>query len=85
MAPPNPWGKANAKTAAEPSGSSFPGLQPVKTNEALHKSQYEEIQQDELIALASIYGDDFQKVEAKGGAWKVGRTTRRKVDTLTWV
>lgn len=71
MAPPNPWGKPNTRTATEASGSSFPGLQTVVTGEAVHKSQYEEIQQDELIALESIYGDDFQKIEAKSGAWKV--------------
>ena len=69
MAPASPWGNANKTT--ESTGPSFPGLQTGAGGGKAHKSQYEEIQQDELIALASIYGDDFKIVEAKGGAWKV--------------
>ncbi|CAL3965791.1 unnamed protein product [Diplocarpon coronariae] len=34
------------------------------------KSQYEEIQEDELIALEAIYGEDFRRIESNHGAWK---------------
>ncbi|RKF64023.1 eIF-2-alpha kinase GCN2 [Erysiphe neolycopersici] len=33
------------------------------------KSPYEEIQEDELIALAAIYGDDFKRIASSCGAW----------------
>ncbi|POS85437.1 hypothetical protein EPUL_003931 [Erysiphe pulchra] len=33
------------------------------------KSPYEEIQEDELIALAAIYGDDFKRIASSRGAW----------------
>ncbi|KAK2628512.1 hypothetical protein QTJ16_001615 [Diplocarpon rosae] len=36
----------------------------------LLKSQYEEIQEDELIALEAIYGEDFQRIESNHSAWK---------------
>jgi len=69
MAPTNPWGKKNT------SASGFPGLKPAPSNDHPPlKSQYEEIQDNELIALSSIYGDDFQKIETKQGAWKVPTT-----------
>ena len=66
MAPTNPWGKKNIST------SGFPGLKPtLSSNVPPPKSQYEEIQDNELIALSSIYGDDFKRIETKQGAWKV--------------
>jgi translation initiation factor 2-alpha kinase 4 len=67
MAPTDPWGKKNT------SASGFPGLKPTQQsiNDPPPKSQYEEIQENELIALSSIYGDDFQRLETKQGAWKV--------------
>jgi translation initiation factor 2-alpha kinase 4 len=68
MAPTNPWNNTKKKPAAS-SESSFPGLTPAASAES--KSQYEEIQDDELIALASIYGEDFRKLETKSAAWKV--------------
>ncbi|CZT46280.1 probable cpc-3 protein [Rhynchosporium secalis] len=74
MPPKIPWGK-NLPQRSTPS-SGLPDLKPSVSNEAtpklqLQKSQYEEIQEDELIALEAIYGDDFQKVESNPGAWKV--------------
>jgi translation initiation factor 2-alpha kinase 4 len=59
-----------------------PGKKPVrKTTDAfpvLHtdvneapKSPYEETQEDELIALASIYGEDFRRIATHHSAWKV--------------
>jgi translation initiation factor 2-alpha kinase 4 len=68
MAPTNPWGKKNT------SASGFPRLKPAQSkNEPLTGTQntYQEIQENELIALSSIYGDDFQRIETKQGAWKV--------------
>jgi translation initiation factor 2-alpha kinase 4 len=68
MPPTNPWGK---KKPQEPNASS-PGLPGVKSNSpAAQKSQYEEIQEDELIALSSIYGEDFHQIEKNQAAWKV--------------
>jgi translation initiation factor 2-alpha kinase 4 len=66
MAPASPWTNKKKKPAEE---NSFPGLAPTGLNNP--KSQYEEIQEDELLALAAIYGEDFQTIETKGGAWKV--------------
>jgi translation initiation factor 2-alpha kinase 4 len=34
-------------------------------------TNYREIHQDEADALRSIYGEDFQDVEHRQGAWKV--------------
>jgi len=71
MPPTNPWGK---KTQLNTSPSGFPGLTPTKGNAAPSpspKSQYEEIQEDELIALSSIYGEDFTQIETNHVAWKV--------------
>lgn len=46
---------------------------------ALQKTNYSEIQQDEIDALRSIYMDDFEEEESKVGAWNVGYSNR------TWV
>jgi translation initiation factor 2-alpha kinase 4 len=75
MAPTNPWGKKPVQQS-NASIPAFPGLQSPKKNDTLpispgQKSQYEEIQEDELIALAAIYGPDFHQIETKQGAWKV--------------
>jgi translation initiation factor 2-alpha kinase 4 len=74
MPPTNPWGKKPPQRNTTSSG--FPELKPSISNDAVpksqaSKSQYEEIQEDELIALASIYGEDFRKIESSLGAWKV--------------
>lgn len=74
MPPISPWGKKPKQHNALPLGS--PAPKPNLANNAQPKSpgiksQYEEIQEDELIALASIYGDDFKKVDLGLGAWKV--------------
>jgi translation initiation factor 2-alpha kinase 4 len=50
--------------------SSFPGLQP-KSPDATSKIEYEELQQNELLALEAIYGDDFVKHDSGLSAWKV--------------
>jgi translation initiation factor 2-alpha kinase 4 len=66
MAPTNPWGKKKPQDH-NASSPGFPG--PKST--VVPKSQYEEIQEDELIALSSIYGEDFRRVEKNHVAWKV--------------
>ncbi|PVH78652.1 Serine/threonine-protein kinase [Cadophora sp. DSE1049] len=73
MPPTNPWGKKPQQSITPSSG--FPDLKPSKSNDVapkiqLPKSQYEEIQEDELIALEAIYGEDFRKIESNHGAWK---------------
>jgi translation initiation factor 2-alpha kinase 4 len=64
MAPTYPWGKKKQQT-----NTSSPGLPGSKPDG--QKSQYEEIQEDELIALSSIYGEDFRQIEKNQVAWKV--------------
>jgi len=80
MPPTNPWGKKPPQRNTASSG--FPELKPSKSNDAVlkspaPKSQYEEIQEDELIVLGAIYGEDFKKIETNLGAWKVCRACVR--------
>lgn len=65
----SPWNKAKVPTTGRPDNS-YPEIQSGATRNT-QKTQYEEIQEDELIALASIYGEDFQNIQTKSGAWKV--------------
>ncbi|KAK2595161.1 eukaryotic translation initiation factor 2-alpha kinase [Conoideocrella luteorostrata] len=62
------WKKAVAKDSAQ-DDSSFPGLKPT-TPDATAKIEYEELQQNELLALAAIYGDDFVMHTGMHSAWK---------------
>ena len=66
MPPSSPWGKNKKEVSNFPAP---PGGNSKKVE--IHKSQYEEIQEDELIALSSIYGEDFRKIEKSQVAWKV--------------
>ncbi|KAM5374209.1 hypothetical protein ACJZ2D_006669 [Fusarium nematophilum] len=50
--------------------SSFPGLQPAASPDATNKIEYEELQQNELLALEAIYGDDFIMHTGTHSAWK---------------
>ncbi|KAL2068186.1 hypothetical protein VTL71DRAFT_16284 [Oculimacula yallundae] len=73
MPPKSPWGKKPPQRITPSNG--LPDLKPSISNEVspisqLHKSQYKEIQEDELIALEAIYGEDFRKIESNPGAWK---------------
>lgn len=66
---PPTWGK---KPQSNNSSTGFPGIKHAKSkDEPAQKTQYEEIQEDELIALASIYGEDFRNIEKNQTAWKV--------------
>jgi len=69
--PKSPVGKPKQKKQVN-STSGFPDLKPKKPDDGPSKSIYEEIQEDELIALAAIYGDDFYRIETSPLAWKVG-------------
>lgn len=51
--------------------SSFPGLKPTST-EAGTQIQYEELQQDEVLALEAIYGEDFVR-QKETQTWKVSQ------------
>lgn len=51
--------------------SSFPGLLPAAASPENHKLRYDEIQNNELLALQAIYGDDFIIHTEAQSAWKV--------------
>lgn len=51
--------------------SSFPGLKPLASPEAAIKVEHAELQENELLALEAIYGEDFINLTAEQGAWKV--------------
>lgn len=74
MPPNSPWGKKQKQEVNNPL-SAFPELKPTKSPETpakvAAKSQYEEIQEEELYALSAIYDGDFTRVEKNQGAWKV--------------
>ncbi|KAG6037185.1 hypothetical protein E4U41_005274 [Claviceps citrina] len=62
------WKKAVTKESTN-DDSSFPGLKPT-TPEATAKIEYGELQQNELLALEAIYGDDFVMHTGTHSAWK---------------
>lgn len=51
--------------------STFPGLKPAPSPEITTKIEYDELQQNELVALEAIYGDDFVMQKGPHSAWKV--------------
>ncbi|RAL67479.1 hypothetical protein DID88_008234 [Monilinia fructigena] len=61
------WGK---KAQEKQQLNTFPALQSNDAAIDSAKSPYQEIQDDELIALASIYGEDFRHTETHQSAWK---------------
>lgn len=73
MPPTNPWGKKTQPPSTPSAGltEAKAKAKDVAPNSNLPKSQYEEVQQDELIALEAIYGEDFKTIESAPGAWKV--------------
>ncbi|PHH83399.1 hypothetical protein CDD82_1333 [Ophiocordyceps australis] len=50
--------------------SSFPGLTPTAAAATATKTEYHEIQENELLALEAIYGNDFVKHSNAPTAWK---------------
>lgn len=53
--------------------SSFPGLKPTK-QDAASRVDNSEIQENELLALEAIYGDDFVNHTGEHSAWQVPTT-----------
>ena len=49
--------------------ASFPGLKAA--GEPLQKTHYQELQENEVMVLQAIYGEDFTEHKATHGAWKV--------------
>jgi hypothetical protein len=52
--------------------SSFPGLKPSGVQTTASKIQFDEVQQEEVFALESIYAPDFKTLNEGHSAWKVG-------------
>ncbi|ODA79871.1 hypothetical protein RJ55_05468 [Drechmeria coniospora] len=68
------WQASGPRKKPLPSGhkqddSSFPGLKPAAADTTT-KIEYEELQQNELLALEAIYGEDFVKHGDAQSAWK---------------
>lgn len=65
------WKSPPATSTREVNDSSFPGLKPVSSQNAVAKFENTDIQENELVALKAIYGEDFANLTADQGAWKV--------------
>ncbi|KAI8274036.1 eIF-2-alpha kinase GCN2 [Colletotrichum sp. SAR 10_98] len=63
------WNKPVNLPTKKKDDSSFPGLKP-RSPERTRKTEYEELQQNELIVLESMYGEDFVKHAETQSAWK---------------
>ncbi|CAG8962148.1 hypothetical protein HYFRA_00005194 [Hymenoscyphus fraxineus] len=68
MPPSSPWGKKPPQNIAP--SPALPRVQPDGKGKPPPRTQYDEIQDEELFALAAIYGDDFRRIETNHGAWK---------------
>lgn len=64
------WNKPTVNLPKQKDDSSFPGLKPTGP-ETPGKIEYEELQQNELMVLEAIYGEDFMKHDDAQSAWKV--------------
>lgn len=64
-------GRHEKKASQKDCLDEFPSLgnDRLKNKKKSLVSLYEEIQGDELIALAAIYGDDFKRISSSRGAW----------------
>lgn len=68
------WKARPQKASSQPNkkkggDTSFPGLKPI-TPDAGTKTEYVNIQNEEMMVLQSIYGDDFIEHKAANTAWK---------------
>lgn len=70
MAWKTPSKKKPANSAAQHDPPSFPGLSPAGRAKG-SKTHFDELQQNEVMVLQSIYGDDMMDRTAAQGAWKV--------------
>ncbi|KFY10773.1 hypothetical protein V492_04854 [Pseudogymnoascus sp. VKM F-4246] len=70
MAPTYPWGGSKPKQTTKLTNTSFPSLKDPEANKTAPESEYNQVQEDELLVLGAIYGDDFEREDTKPGAWK---------------
>ena len=63
--------------------STFPGLAPASSPEVATKIEYDELQQNEIVALEAIYGEDFVMHTGTHSAWKVQHPTTAPPPKLT--
>ncbi|OBT66063.1 PEK/GCN2 protein kinase [Pseudogymnoascus sp. 23342-1-I1] len=70
MAPTYPWGGSKPKQTTKLNDRSFPSLKDTEANKPAPESEYNQVQEDELLVLGAIYGDDFEREDTKPGAWK---------------
>ncbi|KFZ24563.1 hypothetical protein V502_00948 [Pseudogymnoascus sp. VKM F-4520 (FW-2644)] len=70
MAPTYPWGGSKPKQTTKLNNTSFPSLKDTEANKPAPESEYNQVQEDELLVLGAIYGDDFEREDTKPGAWK---------------
>ncbi len=62
--------KKKQAQSSKPNGTdNFPGLK--SPGQPASKTQYHELQENELIALEAIYGEDFTQHSAAHSAWQV--------------
>ncbi|KAH8198770.1 hypothetical protein TruAng_007045 [Truncatella angustata] len=63
--------KPPLQTAKSNDDSTYPGLKPMSPEPvAMAKTQYTETQQEEMMVLQAIYGDDFIEHKAANTAWQ---------------
>lgn len=65
------WNKPSINLPQKRDDTSFPGLNSAASPEVASKLEYEERQNDELLALEAIYGEDFVKHTQTHSVWKV--------------
>jgi translation initiation factor 2-alpha kinase 4 len=71
MASTYPWGRSKPKQTTQLTNTSFPSLKTSETDKPAPESEYKQVQEDELLVIGAIYGDDFEREDTKPGAWKV--------------
>lgn len=66
----NAWKSPVYTHVPKKSDTSFPGLTP-SSPELSNKIEYAELQENEVLALEAIYGEDFVNHTSEQTAWKV--------------
>ncbi|CAH0005326.1 unnamed protein product [Clonostachys byssicola] len=76
------WNQSRARGTPQldkipaPKDLSFPGLQATSPSVTTPRIEYEELQQNEVLALEAIYGEDFKNhTKDHQGAWKKSEPT----------
>ncbi|KAI0012766.1 serine/threonine-protein kinase gcn2 [Xylariaceae sp. FL0662B] len=65
---PSPW-KAPQQLATKDDDPSYPGLKPNSPDTG-PRTQYTDVQNEEIMVLQAIYGDDYIEHKAANAAWK---------------